>query len=317
VRFAAPRDRLTRIVTLAVVAGAIAGVVAIARAAWRTEHGALLAVAAIASLALGAGIGLAWALAPSGFAIEGGAVRVLRPLRPVAIPLGAIRSVGLLPPRSLRGALRLGGSGGLFGYYGRFWTRALGSFRLHATRAEGLVRLDTDRERFVLSPDPPERFVEELRTLVPRTLEEGDLAPHPNPLARRIWIQLAVMLGGILFLVGSAAWAAWREAPRSARVERDAVIVVLGSGPVEIPLASIREAEILPPGALDGARRVHGLSMGELRSGRFRSQPLGSFQLYAWRRGPAVLLETAGGRIVLTPDEPEAFVEAVRARLRR
>jgi hypothetical protein len=64
-------------------------------------------------------------------------------------------------------------------------------------------------------------------------------------------------------------------------------------------------------------RRVSGTYAGDVRYGHFRSRELGDVQLYAWRPGPYVLLETSRGRVVLTPDDRDAFVEAVQAALRR
>jgi hypothetical protein len=55
---------------------------------------------------------------------------------------------------------------------------------------------------------------------------------------------------------------------------------------------------------------------GGVAYGRFSSSALGTFQVYAWRGGPLVKLETADGPVVLTPDDPEAFLADVRARLR-
>jgi hypothetical protein len=48
--------------------------------------------------------------------------------------------------------------------------------------------------------------------------------------------------------------------------------------------------------------------------GIFTSRQLGQFRLYAWHRDGCVLLETAEGRVLLTPDDPDAFVTALRAR---
>jgi len=45
-------------------------------------------------------------------------------------------------------------------------------------------------------------------------------------------------------------------------------------------------------------------------SGGFDSHVLGEFDLYASRLENAVLLETLDGRLIVTPDEPDAFVAA-------
>ncbi len=46
-------------------------------------------------------------------------------------------------------------------------------------------------------------------------------------------------------------------------------------------------------------------------AGGFDSHLLGEFDLYASRLENAVLLETLDGRVIVTPDDPEAFVAAI------
>ena len=82
-----------------------------------------------------------------------------------------------------------------------------------------------------------------------------------------------------------------------------------------LPLPEIRSAEVLAPQSGRRWWRTNGTAMGAVRYGRFASRELGPFRLYAWRYGPYVLLETAAGRVVLTPDDPERFVAELRAKL--
>jgi len=316
-RFAATWDRTLRVVTLVVVVLLAAVVGAIAFATARAEGPAAL-VAGVAALVTVI-LGVTWSLAPRAFAVEDGQVRIERPLRPIAIPIRSIRSAGLLPRAALRGALRLGGSGGLFGYYGRSWSRSLGAFRLYATRRDGLVRVDTPDERFVLSPEAPERFLEEVLARAPGARIAGDAPAERFPVGRRTKLSLAAALALIPLGLAAALGASWAWTPVGAHVSPDAVVVERRwAWPAEIPLAEIRGAEVLPPEALRGARRVAGYSGGGIHYGRFHSGALGGFQLYAWQGGPAVLLETSGGRVVLTPDDPGQLVaevtEAIGAR---
>lgn len=46
-------------------------------------------------------------------------------------------------------------------------------------------------------------------------------------------------------------------------------------------------------------------------AGGFDSHVLGEFDLYASRLENSVLVETLDGRVILTPDEPEIFIETV------
>jgi hypothetical protein len=311
-RFAAPWDRTLRVTTTLVVlflAGAAATFAVVAlRASVPLEF--VAGIAALVAVILGA----TWALAPRGFSLEAGQVRIERPLRSVAVPFRAVTSASLLPPGALRGAVRLGGSGGLFGYYGRYWSKTLGAFRLYATRREGLVRIDTADERFVLSPEPAERFLEEILARAPEARSGADAPLARRPVGRRAKLAIGAALLLVPLVVLGVLGASWAWKPVGALVgERAVVIERQWAGPVEIPFAEIREVEILPPEALRGARRVAGYSGGGVHYGRFQSQALGGFQLYAWRFGPAVLLETSEGRVVLTPEDPVRFAEDVQA----
>jgi len=101
-------------------------------------------------------------LAPRGYAIEEGVLRIDRRLYPVVIPLDSIRTVEPLPAERLAGSLRTLGSGGFFGYYGRFRNRILGSYRMYATRGDGYV-LVRGSSTYVLTPDSPQLFIEALQ----------------------------------------------------------------------------------------------------------------------------------------------------------
>ncbi len=110
-----------------------------------------------------------------------------------------------------------------------------------------------------------------------------------------------------MVLFATTAWA-----PVSAEVSGPVIRVERQrASAVEIPLSTVRAVEVLA--APGGFRRVAGFRGPGISYGRFASEDLGEFQLYDWG-GPAyVLLQTDGGPIVLTPDDPEGFVRAVRA----
>ncbi len=110
---------------------------------------------------------LSWAFAPRAVEIEGGELRVLRRgWRAAAFPLSRVEAVAVLPPGSLRGAVRTFGVGGLFGYHGWFYKK--GAFRLYATRTDRLVEVVLGGRRIVVSPDQPQRFVDGLLASAPR-----------------------------------------------------------------------------------------------------------------------------------------------------
>ncbi len=314
-RYAAPWDKSLRLSTgalLLVLAFAAGVVLTLASVAGGPVVEALGAFA----IAVLAAIGLAsWALAPTGYAVEAGTLRVERRLRPLAIPLEGVTAVGRLAELRTTGAARMGGSAGLFGHYGQFWNRGLGAFRLYATRTHDLVLLDTPGGRFVVSPEPPERFVEEVLAAAPSAARAEDVeALGQRPLPRRAKLEVAATIAALPLLAGAVLAGAAAFAPVRADVSGAAVRIERRFAPaLEIPLARVLGVEVLGIDGGAGGRRFAGLEGPGISYGSFHSEALGDFRLYDSGGGPYVLLETEDGTVVLTPEDADRFVSAVRA----
>ena len=71
------------------------------------------------------------------------------------ILLSEIESAKLLSKEDLQGTIRTLGDGGLFGYYGYFFNRKLGSFRMYVTNHKNLILLIVSKSKteIVISPD--------------------------------------------------------------------------------------------------------------------------------------------------------------------
>jgi len=291
---------------------------------------------------------VSWAMAPRRLAVGGGQVLVeRRAWYPVRIPLASLEEVGTLPPEVLRGSLRLGGSGGAFGYYGRYRSGDLGAFRLHATRRDRLVLLRGGGTTWVVTPDRPESFVDAVLAVAPRARRLASVpggagpggagvesAPAPTPADRGSggatasgegaggtapgrggrWLRAAVMIVPVAALAGVGV--TFARAPKEIRLERGEVVVERHLWPPRrIPLASIRSAALLPPEALEGARRVRGARVLGALYGTFESPALGRFEIEAPHTG-LVLLETTGGDVVVGVVDPDRFQARVAAALR-
>jgi hypothetical protein len=169
-RFSAPWDGplvLSTVFLLAVIlATAIAGFSTAAHVQMRGLAAGIAAAAGGTAIAT-------WALAPRGFEIGGGTLRILRNgWTATAIPLSHVRSAAIVAPGALRGASPLVGVGGLFGSYGYCRSPALGPIRIDATRGDGLVLVRTARSSHVLTPDRPGEFVEALLAAAPDARRE-------------------------------------------------------------------------------------------------------------------------------------------------
>jgi len=321
-RFASPWDRTLRITTWIVALVFAAVAIAPLLLALATDvPGEAAWFLALAPLLFAGTLALVWAYSPAGFALERGRLLVLRRgLRPLEFPLSSVRTVGELAPGALGRPWRVGGSSGFFGYFGRFHSRSLGPFRMYATRSTGHVAVRTADELLVLTPEPPRAFVE---ALLAQAGAAREAAPEPVPgrpgaLRRQVLAIVALSTLVPLAAVGVALGIGWARAPRSVRVEAGAVVVERNRWePVRIPLAEVRHVERLHPSFQRGWRRVSGYSSGATRYGTFRAPELGTFQLYAYRRGDYAVLDLASGRVVVTPDDPPGFVGAVEGGMPR
>jgi hypothetical protein len=100
--------------------------------------------------------------APRGYTLSGDVVSVRRPLGEVKI------SIAQSAQRWdwTWWGLRLIGSGGLYGYFGIFTFKRIGRVRMYATSRHRLVLIrDAKGRKYLLSPDEPERFIQQTQTL--------------------------------------------------------------------------------------------------------------------------------------------------------
>jgi hypothetical protein len=147
-----------RVLTL-IVSVAIAGGLLAPALSFRVPGGRLLVTPI--GLAVVLVLLLAWAMAPAAIVVDAGELRVeRRAWRALRLPVSTIAAVSVLDVPS-RGALRLFGVGGFFGSYGLFWNRALGRFRLYATRSGPgvIVRRSGGLVPIVFTPDDGEGAV--------------------------------------------------------------------------------------------------------------------------------------------------------------
>lgn len=147
---AAPLDRTARAVTA--VTAVILGVAMLAMFAVAPTVPAVLL--SLGYLLIGA---VSWALAPAGYDLQAGALVVRRNAwREVRLAVTGTEDF----PDPERLGIRLMGSGGMFGYYGRFRRGDLGSFRAYLTTRDDahVVALATDAGLVAVSPADPATF---------------------------------------------------------------------------------------------------------------------------------------------------------------
>lgn len=108
---------------------------------------------------------------PAGYSIGPEALYIHRVRGVVRVPMESIRSARRGGSGELRG-VRTFGSGGLFGYFGRFYSSRLGHYRAYLTQRGNLVVIEAEHT-YVLSPDRPEEFLRHLQEWAPALRQGG------------------------------------------------------------------------------------------------------------------------------------------------
>lgn len=86
-------------------------------------------------------------------------IAVSRLFGALEIPLSEVTSVVPIPKSYIDGSIRTFGSGGAFGYLGRFKNKTLGRYTMYATELKHLVLVRTRQKKYVFSCTRPEEFM--------------------------------------------------------------------------------------------------------------------------------------------------------------
>ncbi len=97
---------------------------------------------------------------PVKYVIDDEKLIIKRPLKPYIIELKEIKKIEPLDDDALKGKIRVFGSGGAFGYFGKFRNKRFGTMIFFATRLSNYVHILTiDGKNIILTPDEREDFV--------------------------------------------------------------------------------------------------------------------------------------------------------------
>jgi hypothetical protein len=100
---------------------------------------------------------------PIKYFIDSEQVTIQRPFRSAQINKRKIESVRVLQPQEMKDTLRSFGVAGLYGYFGTFSNRNIGSMLWYATQRQNYVLIQTQDKNYILTPDNPHEFVQELK----------------------------------------------------------------------------------------------------------------------------------------------------------
>src|SRR5271168_3685493 len=163
--FPASFDRTTRIISTVVCLGLLAVIFAV--------HNIILTSLSVFVILL------CFAYSPRAYSLEDGTIVVSRRLAGSArIALQDVHAARRATPDDFLGCIRLGGSGGLFGYYGLFSTTKLGRSTWYVTDRSNSVVVITAAKTVLVSPDDPDGFLSTLRTYVPISPPSASFSPQ-------------------------------------------------------------------------------------------------------------------------------------------
>ncbi len=97
-----------------------------------------------------------------GYTIAPDAILVHRLFWATRLSRASLRSAHF-EPQSMCKSIRTCGNGGFYSFTGWYWNKTLGSYRAFVTDPRRAVVLRYERRRVVISPDDPERFVQEIQ----------------------------------------------------------------------------------------------------------------------------------------------------------
>jgi len=106
---------------------------------------------------------VSYVYSPRGYTITDRSILVRRLAGQARIALDDIREVRRATPDDFRAAIRLWGSGGLFGYYGLFSSAKLGKSTWYVTHKNNRVLVITGSKTALFSPDDVDGFLNAIR----------------------------------------------------------------------------------------------------------------------------------------------------------
>lgn len=266
------------------------------------------------------GLILAYAYSARGYRVAERSITVRRLIGDVRIPLEDVRAVRIADADDFRGCIRLAGSGGLFGYYGRFRTSKLGRCSWYLTSRRNRVVVVTGAKTAVFSPDEAERFVAAIRASAPVPADSvGWMQPTASGGSGRAlaaWIGVPV---GVLALGAVGAALLYSPGLPDYTLTEDSLAIHDLFYPVAVNKASVNldRVRVVDFSVDTGWRpnlRTNGFANSHYQSGWFRVVNGQRVRMYSAGGMRLVLLppKGEGTPVLLDVRNPEGFVEELQ-----
>jgi hypothetical protein len=274
-KFSASLDRTTKIISACVIALPVVIFVFV-------QTPAILFLSILIGI-----LGYAWS--PLGYEVSGDAIIVKRLIGKVVLPQNGVREARACTADDLKGAMRIFGSGGLFGYYGTFRTSRLGTCTWYVTNRQHMVVV-AGQGTWLFSPDEVGGFLEAL----------GAPSGIPGEFAKTAPSSRTPLLVGGALVLATAGFIGWVTSYNPGlpgyTFEGHALAIHDRFYPVTLQASDIDVSQAgvvdIGSGEWRPVARTNGFASARYRSGWFRVE-----------NGQKVRLYTAAGakRLVLLP----------------
>jgi hypothetical protein len=255
-----------------------------------------------------------YAWSPTGYEIADGNVVIRRLIGNVRIPVSGIRDVRIATRDDLRGSMRVFGSGGVFGYYGRFRNGSETS-QWYVTDRSHAVVLATDAGTVIVSPDYQSRFIAALGTRrAPTTGHDwSTVGAHGG---KHGWAIAAALVAGAASLCAVFFYA---PGPPAYTLTKDSLAIHDRFFPVtldaaNVDVASVRVIDFDKDTSWRPVLRVGGVGAPHYRAGWFQLPSGQKVRMYRADSKRVVLLPPKGdgAPVLLETKDPDKFVAEVQ-----
>lgn len=121
-----------------------------------------------------------------------------------------------------------------------------------------------------------------------------------------------IILPVVAVIILSAFVFAYVYRPISYTVTKDHLIIKRMAGAVLIPRSAIKSVDIIHKNVVDGSLRTFGVGGLFGYYGKFSNAKLGAMTWYVRRMDHLVFINTSGEKILVSPDDINGFVAALR-----
>lgn len=259
---------------------------------------------------------LAYGYSPRGYTVAGKSITVKRLLRTIHVSLEDAREARMATADDVRGCFRLWGSGGVFGYYGLFWTSRLGKCTWYVTARERPVVVVTASKTTLFSPDDADGFLAAIRAEV--RLPEQTTGGAPVEAASRAGMWVVIGVGAVVLAIVAAAFLyspgppKYTLGPDSLGIHDRFYAVTLRASEVDVD--RIRVVDVRHDPEWRTTARTNGFANAHYKSGWFRVASGAKVRMYRADSTRLVLIPPKGdgAAVLLEAAYPDQFAAQLR-----